>query len=92
MDRKWQQTPLSAVFSVADEYMALKQRAQAAFIREVSAVQCPCAVGRFFLSLQSLLCLRVQALKHKAQAAIIREVSAVQPTDASQCSLSLFCS
>mmetsp|Transcript_74196 Transcript_74196/g.197960 ORF Transcript_74196/g.197960 Transcript_74196/m.197960 type:complete len:3050 (-) Transcript_74196:601-9750(-) len=34
MERKWQETPLAAVFSVEDEWVALKQRAQAAFVRE----------------------------------------------------------
>jgi hypothetical protein len=34
MERKWQETPLAAVFSVEDEWLALKQRAQAAFVRE----------------------------------------------------------
>ena len=33
MERKWQETPLAAVFSVEDEWVALKQRAQAAFVR-----------------------------------------------------------
>ena len=34
MDRKWQETPLAKVFTLADEYAAIKQRAQAVFVRE----------------------------------------------------------
>ena len=33
MERKWQETPLAAVFSIADEWINLKQNAQAAFVR-----------------------------------------------------------
>ena len=33
LDRKWQETPLAAVFSIADEWVNLKQNAQAAFVR-----------------------------------------------------------
>ena len=33
MERKWQETPLAAVFSIADEWVNLKQNAQAAFVR-----------------------------------------------------------
>lgn len=34
MDRKWQETPLAKVFTLSDEYAALKERAQAVFVRE----------------------------------------------------------
>jgi hypothetical protein len=33
MERKWQETPLAAVFSIADEWVSIKQNAQAAFVR-----------------------------------------------------------
>lgn len=34
MDRKWQDTPLARVFTVSDEWVMLKQKAQAVFVRE----------------------------------------------------------
>ena len=34
LDRKWQDTPIAKVFTVEDEVFALKQRAQAVFVRE----------------------------------------------------------
>jgi len=34
LDRKWQDTPIATVFTVEDEVFALKQRAQAVFVRE----------------------------------------------------------
>lgn len=34
MDRKWQDTPLAKVFTVPDEWIALKQKSQAVFFRE----------------------------------------------------------
>jgi hypothetical protein len=37
MDRRWQETPLAKVFSMSDEYSALKLRAQAVFVRETLA-------------------------------------------------------
>ena len=33
MERKWQETPLAAVFSIADDWVNLKQNAQATFVR-----------------------------------------------------------
>ena len=37
MDRKWQETPLAKVFTLSDEFSALKQRAQAIFVRQALA-------------------------------------------------------
>jgi hypothetical protein len=34
MERKWQETPLSKLFMLADEFVALRQRAQSIFINE----------------------------------------------------------
>jgi hypothetical protein len=34
LERRWQDTPLAKVFLVANEWIALKQRAQASFVRE----------------------------------------------------------
>lgn len=34
MERKWQDTPLAKVFRVSDEWIALKQRSQASYVRE----------------------------------------------------------
>ena len=34
MERKWQDTPLAKVFRVANEWIALKQRAQSSYVRE----------------------------------------------------------
>ena len=34
MERKWQDTPLAKVFRVADEWIALKHRAQSSYVRE----------------------------------------------------------
>ena len=33
LERKWQETPLASLFSIADEWVNLKQNAQAAFVR-----------------------------------------------------------
>eukprot|EP01036_Dinobryon_divergens_P039743 gene39743-52448_t len=39
MDIKWQETPLARLFYTANEWMALKQRAQAIFIKEALAAK-----------------------------------------------------
>ena len=41
MDRKWQETPLAKVFTMADEFAMLKQRAQAVYVREALARHSP---------------------------------------------------